>query len=87
MASVNQMGKTHSKSLAARHGRGTAWARDGHCLLCVNRPLTEDWRQFRDAELHNVLSAVTVRLITVTSGACSERGRDCDRPAVLVEFS
>ena len=27
---VNQMGKTHSKSLAARHG---------HCLLCVNRPL------------------------------------------------
>jgi len=24
---VNQMGKTHSKSLAARYGRGTAWAR------------------------------------------------------------
>ena len=24
---VNQMGKTHSKPLAARHGRGTAWAR------------------------------------------------------------
>ena len=28
--SVNQMGKTHSKPLAARHGRGTAWARHGH---------------------------------------------------------
>ena len=27
---VNQMGKTHSKPLAARHGRG---------MLCVNRPL------------------------------------------------
>ena len=27
---VNQMGKTHSKPLAARHGRG---------ILCVNRPL------------------------------------------------
>ena len=27
---VNQMGKTHSKPLAARHG---------HCMLCVNRPL------------------------------------------------
>ena len=27
---VNQMGKTHSKSLAARHGHG---------MLCVNRPL------------------------------------------------
>ena len=26
---VNQMGKTHSKPLAARHGRGTAWARHG----------------------------------------------------------
>ena len=24
---VNQMGKTHSKPLAAGHGRGTAWAR------------------------------------------------------------
>ena len=24
---VNQMGKTYSKFLAARHGRGTAWAR------------------------------------------------------------
>ena len=24
---ADQMGKTHSKPLAARHGRGTAWAR------------------------------------------------------------
>ena len=43
--SVNQMGKTRSKLLAARHGRGTAWARHGHGLLCVNRPFkshTED---------------------------------------------
>ena len=24
---VNQVGKTHSKPLAARHGRGTVWAR------------------------------------------------------------
>ena len=24
---VNQMGSTHSKPLAARHGRGTAWGR------------------------------------------------------------
>jgi hypothetical protein len=47
MASVNktrphcviQMGKTHSKPLAARHGRGTAWAQQGHGMLCVNRPL------------------------------------------------
>ena len=36
---VNQMGKTHSKPLAARHGRGTACARHGHGMLCVNWPL------------------------------------------------
>ena len=35
---VNQMGKTHSKPFAARHGRGTAWARHEHGMLCVNRP-------------------------------------------------
>ena len=28
---VNQMGKTHSKLLAARHGRGMAWARHAMC--------------------------------------------------------
>ena len=28
---VNQMGKTHSKPLAARHGRGTPWARHAMC--------------------------------------------------------
>ena len=31
---VNQMGKTHSKPLAARHGHG---------MLCVNRPLILTW--------------------------------------------
>jgi hypothetical protein len=34
------MGKTHSKPLAARHGRGTAWALHGNGMLCVNRPLS-----------------------------------------------
>ena len=28
---VNQMGKTHSKPLAARHGGGTAWAQHVMC--------------------------------------------------------
>jgi hypothetical protein len=36
---VNQTGKTHSKSLAARHCSGTGWARHGHGMLFVNRPL------------------------------------------------
>ena len=35
---VNQMGKPHSKPLAARHGRGTARAWPGHGIICVNRP-------------------------------------------------
>ena len=35
---VNQMGKTNSKDLAARHGRGKAWAQLGHGMICVNRP-------------------------------------------------
>ena len=28
---VNQMGKIHSKPLAARHGRGMAWERHAMC--------------------------------------------------------
>ena len=34
---VNQMGKTHSKRLVARHGRGTAWARHGCVMASVNQ--------------------------------------------------
>jgi hypothetical protein len=33
---VNQMGKTQSKPLAARHCRGTAWERHGVCELAFN---------------------------------------------------
>ena len=36
---VNQMGKTHSKPLAARHSRGTAWARHAMCKSAFNVPL------------------------------------------------
>ena len=43
VASVNQARPhclkqmmTHSKPLAARHDRGTAWARHGHGMLGVN---------------------------------------------------
>jgi hypothetical protein len=34
---VNQMGKTHSKLLAARHGKGTAWARHAMCESALIR--------------------------------------------------
>jgi hypothetical protein len=33
---VNQMGNTHSKPLASRHGRGTAWARHAMCESAFN---------------------------------------------------
>ena len=33
---VNQMGKTHSKPLAARHGRGMAWTRHAVCESTLN---------------------------------------------------
>jgi hypothetical protein len=35
---INQMGKTHSKALAARHGRGTAWARHAMCESAFKGP-------------------------------------------------
>jgi len=34
--SLNQVGKTQSKPLAARHGRGTAWARHAMCESAFN---------------------------------------------------
>jgi hypothetical protein len=44
---VNQMGKTHSKYLAARYGRGTAWARHGMCELAFNVTLFACGMPFR----------------------------------------
>ena len=35
---VNQMGKTHSKLLAARHGTGMTWARHSMCESALNVP-------------------------------------------------
>jgi hypothetical protein len=37
---VNQKGKTHSKPVAARHGRGTAWARHATCESAFSFPTT-----------------------------------------------
>ena len=53
---VNQMGKTHSKPLAVWHGRGTAWARHGHGMLCVNRPL-------RNNSLHAYVYKICAKII------------------------
>ena len=63
---VNQMGKAHSKPLAARYGRGTAWARHGNGMgtawerhaMCesalISLPPTgaPSWRKKRQFCLH-----------------------------------
>jgi hypothetical protein len=41
---VNPMEKTHSKTLAARHGRGTAWARHAMCESALSERLCAGWR-------------------------------------------
>jgi len=43
------MGKTHSKPLAARHGRGTAWARHAMCESALNhhQSVLFDWNGIR----------------------------------------
>jgi hypothetical protein len=55
---VNQMGKTHSKPLAARHGRGTAWARHGNGMLRVNLPLFSCYNNTWSYPAHSQLRAV-----------------------------
>jgi hypothetical protein len=40
---VNQMGKTHSKPLAARRGRGTAWAGHAMCESAFRDALFSSW--------------------------------------------
>jgi hypothetical protein len=45
----NQMGKTHSKPLSSRHGRGTAWARHAMCESAFKG--TEERRRFRWVKL------------------------------------
>ena len=40
---VNQMGKTHSKPLAALHGRGTAWARHAMRESAFRQHDHRDW--------------------------------------------
>ena len=57
---VNQMGKTHSKHLAARHGRGTAWARQ---VMCESALIVTSWRPC----LLTRMNVLTVKLKNITS--------------------
>jgi len=44
---VHQIGKTHSKTLATRHGRGTAWARHVICESAYTRPQADHQRRLK----------------------------------------
>jgi hypothetical protein len=62
---VNQMGKTHFKPLAARHGRGTAWARHAMCESAFKHP--------QERELCNFHTKL--RLLLHTKSVC-DRHKD-----------
>jgi hypothetical protein len=47
---VNQMVKTQSKPLAARHGRGTAWTRHGMCEVAFSRLTPQSPSHTMDAQ-------------------------------------
>ena len=59
---VNQMGKTHSKPLAARHGRGTAWALRAMCESALTLRIAQRYcnlvLKFRN--LHSFLNPTTL---------------------------
>jgi len=76
------MGKTHSKPSAARHGRGTAWARQGHGMLCVNRPLLSYAITIHFLSSHDKSSNTKLKLPNMSpfgrpSGCYQEVGNAC----------
>jgi hypothetical protein len=55
---VSQMGKTHSKPLAARHGRGTAWARYAMCESAFTGPCIVIYFYSRTNDMHQFLKFI-----------------------------
>ena len=53
---VNQIRKTHSKRLAARYGRGTAWARHAMCVSAS----TLSWPTYGVLQLSNKLAVLFI---------------------------
>jgi len=77
---VNQMGKTHSKLLAARHGWGTAWARHGHGMLCVNRWSASLLSRFIPLQQQRLRYPFSSGLDGSQSRSGSFRGQKCHVP-------
>jgi hypothetical protein len=57
---VNQMGKTHSKPLAARHVRGTAWARHAMCESAFRAWTGETAAKYSIAKIYNTASLLEI---------------------------
>jgi hypothetical protein len=61
----NQMGKTHSKPLAARHGRGTAWTRHAMCQSALREV---PWSSRLGVERWTDFPTLEKSLVTKTNG-------------------
>jgi hypothetical protein len=59
---VNQMGKTHSIPLAARHGRETAWARHAMCESPFNDSLPTFRLKIPPTKNHSLQYTVRLRV-------------------------
>jgi len=72
----NQMGKTHYKPLAARHGRETAWARHVMCESDVRVPtyhhvvLVNQWR-FKSTQSQHLNAARSFIYLPTAWFGCS----------------
>jgi len=68
------MGKTHSKPLAARHGRGTAWARHAMCESAFI-PRGSWYRRWSEQAVITDKKNVTM-LVRQQAQKCSEGSRN-----------
>jgi hypothetical protein len=77
---VIQMGKTHSKPLAARHGRGTAWARHAMCESTLSRPSVYSYRQLIPLALTSILPGLESQTTKMPINAIFCTTVKCEQP-------
>jgi hypothetical protein len=77
---VNQMGRTHSKPLVARHDRGTAWARH---TVCMNRPY--EWRT-GGCWIKTTLLTQQLRMFVWRKDSLTRLFSECSRHATISLF-
>ena len=88
---VNQMGKTHSKPLVARHGMGTAWAWHAMCESALNQPhLVEKcslnmWRT--DCSLSTLQSCSTFWRVPVLQPAATHQIKGSLHDVIAIDHS